>query len=117
YGQRDRDLEEVAARYLQISSLLCGGLRQQARDARPHVVGDVGALERIVDHGDDVTGAIPDVVAPPLDLQARQAEAFAQRRETVGQLDLAALPRLRLGEDREDLRRQKVAADDRHPRR
>jgi hypothetical protein len=42
---------------------------------------------------------------------------LAQRRQPVGQLDLAALARLGLREDREDLRRQHVAADDRQPRR
>src|SRR4029079_18773532 len=94
-----------------VSSLLRRVLRQQARHARAHVVGDVGALERVVHHRDDVTGAIADVVAPSLHFQSGQPVAVAQRHQPVGQLDLAALGGLRLGEDRKDLGRQHVAPD------
>src|SRR4029079_18176524 len=106
-----------ASSNINVGSLLCGGLRQHARHARAHVVRDVRALQRVVHHRDDVAGAIADVVPAAFDLQPREAVALAQRRQPVGQLDLAALAGLRLGEDRGDLRGQHVAADDRHARR
>src|SRR4051812_17406383 len=77
---------------------------------------EVGSRERDLDRSAEPAHRRPGVVASPLELVAEDLLLLHERRDPVGQLDLAVGATLGLLELVEDLRGQDVATDDRQVR-
>jgi hypothetical protein len=94
-----------------------GALQGEALEVGAKAVGQVGARQRELHGGLQEAQLLPGVVPLALELDGIDGSTAPEGAEAAGQLDLAPGIRRGIGQDREEIRGEDVAADDGQVRR